>query len=133
MKNLTLFLLIISSNSFAENSRSPAVLASSCNLNIPTTVTEVVGGKEVVKERPVEDVLKEQCKEVRKCMNSAGDEEMDELKKLEGVACNNTLMAVTTKTPSPVVDKNFDGKRNAKPNLELERTTDSTKSNSISK
>lgn len=107
---------MFSFNSFAENSRSPAVLDGSCNLNIPTTYTVLENGKEVVKEKAIEDVQKEQCKEVRKCMNSAMEEEMDELKSLEAVACNNTLTAVTTKTPGPVVDKNFDGKRKAKPN-----------------
>lgn len=68
------------------------------------------------------EVQKEQCKEVKKCMNSAEEEEMEELKSLEAVACSNTLSAVTTKTPGPVVDKNFDGKRKAKPNTELENT-----------
>lgn len=80
----------------------------------------VVNGKENIIERPIEDVLKDQCKEVKKCMNSAEEEEMEELKSLEAVACKNTLNAVTTKTPSMPVDKNFDGKRKAKPITEPE-------------
>ncbi len=80
----------------------------------------IVNGKESVIDRPIEDVLKDQCKEVKKCMNSAEDEEMEELKSLEAVACNNTLNAVTTKTPGMAVDKNFDGKRKAKPAAEPE-------------
>lgn len=107
---------MFSFNSFAENSRSPAVLDGSCNLDIATTYKVVEGGKEVVKEKTIEEVQKEQCKEVKKCMFSAMEEEMDELKSLEAVACSNTLTAVTTKTPGAVIDKNFDGKRKAKPN-----------------
>lgn len=107
---------MFSFNSFAENSRSPAVLDGSCNLDIATTYKVMEGGIEVVKEKSIEDVQKEQCKEVKKCMFSAMEEEMDELKSLEAVACSNTLTAVTTKTPGAIVDKNFDGKRKAKPN-----------------
>lgn len=115
MKKLFSLTLFFSLQAFGENSRSPAVLDGSCNLDIPTTYTVVLDGKEVTKEKSVEEVQKEQCKEVRKCMNSAPDEEMDELKSLEAVACSNTLTAITTKTPGPIVDKNFDGKRKAKP------------------
>ena len=107
---------MVSFNSFAENSRSPAVLDGSCNLDIATTYKIVVEGKEVTKEKSIEEVQKEQCLVVRKCMFSAMEEEMDELKSLEAVACSNTLRAVTTKTPGAVIDKNFDGKRKAKPN-----------------
>jgi hypothetical protein len=120
MKMLLVLPFIFSLSAFAENSRSPAVLDGSCNLNIPTTMKVMVNGKESVIDRPIEDVLKDQCKEVKKCMNSAEDEEMEELKSLEAVACNNTLNAVTTKTPGMVVDKNFDGKRKAKPTAEPE-------------
>lgn len=107
---------MFSLNSFAENSRSPAVLDGSCNLDIVTTFKVMERGVEVIKEKTIEEVQKEQCKEVKKCMFSAMEEEMDELKSLEAVACSNTLTAVTTKTPGAVVDKNFDGKRKAKPN-----------------
>lgn len=107
---------MFSFNSFAENSRSPAVLDGSCNLDIATTFKVLENGIEVVKEKTIEEVQKEQCKEVKKCMFSAMEEEMDELKSLEAVACSNTLTAITTKTPGVVVDKNFDGKRKAKPN-----------------
>ena len=115
MNKFLLFTFILSFCAHAENSRSPAVLDGSCNLNIATTYKVVENGKETIKEKDPMDVLKEQCQEVRKCMNSAEEEEMDELKSLEAVACNNTLNAVTTKTPGPVIDKNFDGKRKAKP------------------
>lgn len=116
MKSFLIFTFILSFNAFAENSRSPAVLDGSCNLDITTTYKVIEAGKEVVKEKTIEEVQKEQCKEVRKCMFSAMEEEMEELKSLEAVACNNTLTAVTTRTPGVVVDKNFDGKRKAKPN-----------------
>jgi hypothetical protein len=116
VKNLLIFTFMISFNSFAENSRSPAVLDGSCNLDIATTYKVVENGKEVVKEKTIEEVQKEQCKEVKKCMFSAMEEEMDELKSLEAVACSNTLTAITTKTPGAVIDKNFDGRRKAKPN-----------------
>ena len=122
MNKFLLFTFILSFSAHAENSRSPAVLDGSCNLDIPTTYKVVINGKEVVKEKDAMEVQKEQCKEVKKCMNSAEEEEMEELKSLEAVACSNTLSAVTTKTPGPVVDKNFDGKRKAKPNTELENT-----------
>ncbi len=115
MKKIILFTFVISFNSFAENSRKPAVLDGTCNLNIPTTITTIVNGKEIVTDRSIEDVLKDQCIEVKKCMYSADDLEMDDLKSLEAVACNNNMSAVTTKTPGPVVEnKNFDGKRKAK-------------------
>lgn len=123
---------MISFNSFAENSRSPAVLDGSCNLNIPTTFSVLINGKSVVKEKSIEQVQKEQCQEVKKCMNSAMEEEMEELKSLEAVACSNTLTAVTTKTPGPVIDKNFDGKRNAKP-VEEAPTTAPIKPTTITK
>lgn len=120
MKKLILITLLISFNTHAENSRSPAVLDGSCNLDIPTTITTVIDGKHVVTEKPIAQVQKEQCSEVRKCMNSALDGEMEELKSLEAVACNNTLNAVTTKTPGNIIDKNYDGKRKAKAESEPE-------------
>ena len=115
-KKLFIFTFIITFSSYAENSRSPAVLDGSCNLDIATTYKVIVAGKEVTKDKSIEEVQKEQCSVVRKCMFSAEEDEMDELKSLEAVACSNTIQAVTTKTPGPVIDKNFDGKRKAKPN-----------------
>lgn len=123
MKKFILLTLLISFNTHAENSRSPAVLDGSCNLDIATTVTSVVDGKQVVTEKPISQVQKEQCVEVRKCMNSAGDGEIEELKSLEAVACSNTLNAVTTKTPGNIIDKNYDGKRKAKAESEPEDAT----------
>lgn len=98
----------------AENFRAPAVLDNSCNLDIPTQIVSIVNGKEVITEKTAEQVQKEQCKEIRKCMASAEDEEMPELKSLEGVACNVKLAAVNTRTPAIVPDKNFDDSRKAK-------------------
>ncbi len=123
MKKFILITLLISFHTHAENSRSPAVLDGSCNLDIATTVTTVVDGKQVVKEKPIAQVQKEQCIEVRKCMNSALDGEMEELKSLEAVACSNTLNPVTTKTPGNIIDKNYDGKRKAKAESEPESVT----------
>ena len=102
----------------AENSRSPAVLDPNCNLDIPTTQTVIIDGKSVVIEKSPEQVQKEQCKEIRECIASADDEDLAELKSLEDVACNANLKAVNTRTPSVVVDKNFDGKRKAKEEVE---------------
>jgi hypothetical protein len=101
MKKLTLLItFIIATSTFAENSRSPAVLDGTC--------------KEISTERAVSDILKDQCKAVKKCMFSANEEDMDELKSLEAVACNNNMNAVTTKTPGSTIDKNFNGRRKAK-------------------
>lgn len=127
-KTLILFIFTLSGSSHAENSRSPAVLDGTCNTNVPTTVSTIVNGKEVVSERAISDILKDQCKEVKKCMFSADEEDMDELKSLEAVACNNNMNAVTTKTPGAVVDKNFDGKRKAKfdPSEKPTQTTQQT-------
>lgn len=111
---LTTFTFILALSAQAENSRSPAVLDGTCNTDVPTSITAIINGKEVVSERPVADILKDQCKAVKKCMFSANEEDMDELKSLEAVACNNNMSAVTTKTPGNVVEKNFDGKRKAK-------------------
>jgi hypothetical protein len=114
MKKLILFTLLLSINTHAENSRSPAVLDGACNTNVPTTITKMVNGKMQTTERELADILIDQCREVKKCMFSAEEEEMDELKSLEAVACNNNMNAVTTKTPGVVVEKNFDGKRKSK-------------------
>ena len=114
MKIFILFTFIISGSSYAENSRSPAVLDGTCNTDVPTTISAMIDGKEVVSERSVSDILKDQCKAVKKCMYSADEKDMDELKSLEAVVCNNNMNAVTTKTPGIVVEKNFDGKRKAK-------------------
>lgn len=132
MNKCLLFTFMLSFSALAENSRSPAVLDGSCNLDIPTTYKVIVGDKEVVKEKDPLEVQREQCKEVRKCMNSAEEEEMEELKSLEAVACSNTLSAVTTKTPGPIIDKNFDGKRKAKPTSE-ERLEPTIKKEAITK
>lgn len=115
MKNLLIFTFIISLNASAENFRAPAVLDGSCNLSIPTTKMTKENGKEVLIEKSAEELQKEQCTEVRKCMNSAPDEDMPALKNLEAVACNNSMKAITIKTPSGAVDTTFDGKRKAKP------------------
>lgn len=114
MNKAILILFIFSFAASAENFRAPAVLDNSCNLDIPTQVVTMVNGKEVITEKTAEQVQKEQCKEIRKCMASAEDEEMPELKSLEDVACNAKLTAVNTRTPAIVPDKNFDGKRKAK-------------------
>ena len=105
----------------AENSRSPAVLDPNCNLDIPTTQTVMIDGKSVVIEKSPEQVQKEQCKEIRECIASADDEDLAELKSLEDVACNAKLTVVNTKTPAMVIDKNFDGKRKAKEEVEALR------------
>lgn len=121
MKKLSFLLLFVLSFSLhAENSRAPAVLDGSCNLNIPTTITTVVNGKQVTRDKSFEQIQKEQCLEVKKCMNSAEESEMEELKSLAAVACSNTLNAVTTKTPGSagLLDKNYDGTRKAKPSVE---------------
>ena len=71
-------------------------------------------GKMVLKERSIQEVQVEQCREVKKCLNSASDEEFDELKKLEAVACKNKFSPLNTTAPVAGVDKNFDGKRDGK-------------------
>ena len=123
MKKLILFTLLLSIKAYAENSRSPAVLDGTCNTNVPTTITTIVNGKEQTTERELADILSDQCREVKKCMFSANEEDMDELKSLEAVACNNNMNAVTTKTPGAEVDKNFDGKRKAKFDSSENQTT----------
>lgn len=112
-KFLLLTFIFSSFSAFAENSRSPAVLPG-CNLPVSITYNEIVNGKIVVKEKSVQQVQKEQCLEARNCMNSADEEDMKDLKDLEAAACSNVLKAVTTKVPGNVLDKNFDGKREAK-------------------
>src|SRR5690606_27732772 len=118
---------------FAENSRSPAVLDGSCNhLNIPLTKKEMVDGREILRNKTVQEFKEEQCIEVRKCMNSAPEEDMPELKNFEAVACNTSLKAISIKVPGIVTDKNFDGKREAKPRVD-EKTGTSMPSSSSPK
>lgn len=74
-------------------SRSPAVLANTCDLNVSTENLTLI------------EIHKEQCKRVRQCMNSAPDEEMPGLKKLESLACKNELVPVTTAIPKMEVNK----------------------------
>lgn len=115
MKQLFLFAFILFFNSArGENSRSPAVLDGTCNIAVATTFTKIKDGKEVVFERSLHEILKDQCIAIKKCMFSANDEEMDDLKNLEAMACNNNLNAITTRTPGAVVDKHFNGKRKEK-------------------
>ena len=114
MKKIYTFIFtVLLSNAYAENSRSPAVLPG-CNLPVSITYEKLINGKVKIFEKSVEEVQKEQCREVKNCMNSADDEDMPDLKRLESVACNNNLKPVTTKVPGNLIDKNFDGKREAK-------------------
>jgi hypothetical protein len=86
-------LYLIHSVSYAGNSRSPAVLDSSCDLNIPST------------NKPLMEIHLEQCKRVHQCMNSATDEEMPDLKKLETLVCKGDFLPVTTTVPSIQTNK----------------------------
>lgn len=115
MKTLSFLILFLAPLlATAENSRAPAVLDPVCDLNIPTTMTIVQDGKSVEVDKSPEQVLKEQCKEIKECIASADDEDLPELKSLEEVACNAKLTAVNTRTPTIEADKHFDGKRKAK-------------------
>ena len=107
--------MILSFNVFAENaiSRTPG-FTPKCNLPVSLTYIEVENGVSVVREKSIQQVQKEQCKEARICMESAEEEDMKDLKNLEAAACSNILKSVTTKVPGNIIDKNFDGKREAK-------------------
>ncbi len=121
-KSLFLIILLFSISALAEVGRSPAVLSGSCNLDIPTMVEIEVKGKKIKKDRSIQEVQEEQCQEVKKCLNSAGEDEVDDLKKLEEVACKNVIATITTQVPATVVDKNYDGKRDEKSPAELDKT-----------
>lgn len=115
MKNLiTCSFFFLSLSVHAEPSRKPAVLDSSCNLDIPTHITTISNGEEIVIEKTAAHVQKEQCSAIRKCMASAEEEELAELKSLADVACSAKLATINTRTPAIAPDKNFDGKRKAK-------------------
>jgi hypothetical protein len=85
---MIILFLLLESLSFAGTSRVPAVLEASCDLNVTTTNKSLI------------EINLEQCKQVRKCMNSAGDEEMPALKKLEALACKGDLIPVSTSVPN---------------------------------
>jgi hypothetical protein len=107
---MTLFLILFSTLSFAGTSRAPAVLDTSCDLDIP------------VKDIPIIQIHKEQCKRVRVCMGSAADEDMPALKKLEALVCKGELIPVTTHVPKLEVNKaelNDNSRREKKLNKEL--------------
>jgi hypothetical protein len=89
---INLFYLIFTVT-FAGTSRVPAVLASNCDLNITVT------------NRPIIEIQLEQCKRVHECMNSAADEEMPDLKKLEALLCKGDLQPVTISVPKIEVNK----------------------------
>lgn len=130
----SLFFIFLSFNAFAEPSRAPAILDTSCNFDIPTTITEIIDGKKIIKERSVEVVQKELCKAVRDCMGSAPDERMDELKGREVAACSNTIKAITTRVPAVKPESGYDGQRNAKPvSNEKDTTLESKPSATVKK
>lgn len=135
MKKIQLLFIFISFNAFAEPSRAPAVLDTSCNFDIPTTITEIINGQKIVKERSVEAVQKELCRVVRDCMASAPDKRIDKMKEelmgREVAACSNTIKAITTRVPAVEAESGYDGQRNAKPysnekNRSLEPKTSTT-------
>ena len=99
---------MVSSNVFAGTSRAPAVLDGSCDLTVSPRIKEIKA------------VLKEQCRKVRKCMNSADDTDMIELKNMEAISCNNNLKAITISPPAGKISSDFDGRREAKPNAETD-------------
>lgn len=90
---MTLFFLLFSTLTFAGTSRVPAVLETSCDLNVADT------------SKPLIEIHQEQCKRVHQCMNSAADNEMPALKKLEALACKGELLPVTTSIPKLEVNK----------------------------
>lgn len=85
---------LIISITIAGVSRAPAVLDSSCDLNV-----------EASNSRPVIEIHQEQCKRVRQCMNSAEDSEIPDLKKLEALVCHGNLIPVTTSIPKLEINK----------------------------
>lgn len=99
MKLVLLTTLLYSSLAWSSNSRAPAVLDGTCDLNIPLTEEKVVNGKKIQVDRDIKEILKEQCSRVRQCMFSAEDEAMPDLKKLEAVACKNEYKGVSIETP----------------------------------
>ena len=74
---------------------------------------------QIVTERPIEVVQKEQCKKVNECMNEAEESEMANLKKLAAVACKGDITPVATaNSPKMESDNSFDGRRKAKAETE---------------
>lgn len=119
---MTLFLILFSTLSFAGPSRAPAILDTSCDLDIP------------VKDIPLVQVHKEQCKRVHACMGSAADEDMPALKKLEALVCKGELIPVNTPVPKLEINKaelNDNSRREKKLNQELIPSTPT--SNAIEK
>lgn len=106
MKKLIPFLFIVPFTVFAGPSRAPAVLDGSCDLSVSPSIKEIKA------------VMKEQCRKVKNCMNSADEADMKELKNMEAISCNNDLKAITIKSPAAKISSDFDGKREAKPNAE---------------
>ena len=84
---ILIHLFLFSTLTFAGPGRAPAVLDTSCDLDIPT------------KDIPLIRVHQEQCKRVHQCMNGAADDEMPNLKKLEALVCKGDLIPVTTTIP----------------------------------
>jgi hypothetical protein len=86
-------LFLIHSTTIAGTSRAPAVLDNSCDLNVADS------------NRPLIEIHREQCRRVHQCMNSAADEEMADLKKLEALTCKGELKPVITTVPKIEINK----------------------------
>lgn len=117
---MAFLILLFSTFTFAGTSRVPAVLDSSCDLS----TAEI--------SKPLIEIHREQCIRVHQCMNSAADEEMPALKKLEALVCKGELVPVTTSVPKIEVNK-AELDNNSRNSKQLSKESPSTTNNSSTK
>ncbi|MBY0413961.1 MAG: hypothetical protein K2Q18_07340 [Bdellovibrionales bacterium] len=98
-----------------KRGRAPAVMDGTCNVDQLTTKTVIINGQSVVQKRPIEEIKKKElCEEVKKCMYSADEDKMPELRALEDLSCNTEVTEVTPKVPSQAAEPGNDGARKPK-------------------
>lgn len=86
MRILLLITILIPSITFAQNFRAPAVLPA-CSINVEEALATMEEIKDILSDELRDEVYKSECIEIKNCMNTADDETMFKLKKIESFIC----------------------------------------------
>lgn len=88
MRLTLLVLFIIPTLSFAQNSRSPAVLPS-CKIDLENAFEILHEAQDVLSDKLVEEFNRQECLEIRNCLASVDEEDLEKLQKIENFVCKN--------------------------------------------